>query len=85
MNWMKKKEAAARLGISEGTLERLISSGKIPAYRMGAACIRLQETDVLAYLESCRVPVNVTPPAAKRRKAATGPSVCNYRPGDKVV
>lgn len=84
MAWLKKKEAAERLGISEGTLDRLISSGKIPAYRMGAACIRLQSEDVEAYLESCRVPVAA--PAMRRRKAQTGPSsVCTYRPGDKVV
>lgn len=83
MALIKKKEAAALLCIGETTLERLISAGEIPAYRIGNACVRLEEADVAAYLESCRLqPVSRMP---SRKRKDPGPAVCRYVPGMKVV
>lgn len=84
MAWIKKKEAAARLGVSLTTMDRLVESGKLPAYRPGGCHLIFNEDDVARYLESTRVkPVVI--PAARRRKAVAPPPVCRYKPGDKVV
>ena len=85
---LKRKEAAERLGVGLTTVDRLIAAGEIPAYKMtGQGSTRIKETDLEAYIESCRIPV--TAPAAKRRRKATaGPSQerkCWYQPGMKVV
>ena len=52
--WLSTKEAARRLGITPRTLYRFIDNGDLPAYRMGRV-IRLQQSDVDAYIEKCRV------------------------------
>lgn len=85
MAWLKKSEAAERLGIGVSTLDRLINAGAIPAYRMtGRGSLRVKEEDLDLYIESCRVRT-VSTPAQRRRKAIVAPPVCRYRPGDKVV
>ena len=86
--WLKRKEAAERLGVGLTTIDRLIAAGDLPAYKMtGQGSTRIKESDLDAYIESCRIPV--TAPAAKRRRKATaGPSQtreCWYQPGMKVV
>ena len=87
--WLKRKEAAVRLGVGLTTIDRLIAAGDLPAYKMtGQGSTRIKEADLEAYIESCRIPV--TAPAAKRRRKATaGPSQerkgCWYQPGMKVV
>ncbi len=52
--WLSTKEAARRLGITPRTLYRFIDNGDLPAYRMGRV-IRLQQSDVDAYIDKCRV------------------------------
>ena len=52
--WLSTKEAARRLGITPRTLYSFIDNGDLPAYRMGRV-IRLQQSDVDAYIETCRV------------------------------
>lgn len=84
MAWIKKKEAAARLGVSLTTMDRLVESGKLPAYRPGGCHMVFKEEDVAAYLEKCRVPVTLIP-AQRRRKAVAPPPVCRYKPGDVIV
>ena len=54
IEWLSTKEAARRLGITPRTLYRFIDAGDLPAYRMGRV-IRLQQTDVEAFIEQCRV------------------------------
>ena len=86
--WLKRKDAAERLGVGLTTIARLIAAGDLPAYKMtGQGSTRIKESDLDAYIESCRIPV--TAPAAKRRRKATaGPSQerkCWYQPGMKVV
>ena len=55
IRWLSTKEAAERLGITPRTLYRFIDEGGLPAYRFGRV-IRLQESEVLAFIETCRIP-----------------------------
>ncbi|MEZ5165739.1 MAG: helix-turn-helix domain-containing protein [Acidimicrobiales bacterium] len=52
--WLSTPAAAERLGITARTLYRFIDEGQLPAYKFGRV-IRLKQTDVDAYIESCRV------------------------------
>jgi excisionase family DNA binding protein len=53
-NWLSTAEAAKRLGITPRTLYRFIDGGHLPAYRFGRV-IRLQESEVDAFIETCRI------------------------------
>jgi len=44
------KEAAAKSGMSEATIYRWISDGRLPAYRMGLRQIRIKKDDLDALL-----------------------------------
>ena len=46
-----KAEAAQILTVSEKTVEKLIASGMLPAYRISRNCVRLRRSEVLAYVE----------------------------------
>lgn len=46
-------EAARRLGMSDQTVRRLITTGELPAYRFGRQ-YRVSEVDLRAYLERTR-------------------------------
>ena len=52
--WLGTKEAARRLGVTPRTLYRFIDDGGLPAYRLGRV-IRLKQSDVDAYIETCRI------------------------------
>jgi excisionase family DNA binding protein len=54
IDWMSTGEAAARLGITVRTLDRLIDEGAIPAYKFGRV-IRLQEAEVTTFIDAARV------------------------------
>ncbi|MBK5223045.1 MAG: helix-turn-helix domain-containing protein [Acidimicrobiia bacterium] len=54
IRWLSTGEAARQLGITTRTLYRFIDEGKLPAYRFGRV-IRLQETEVHAFIETCRI------------------------------
>lgn len=54
ITWLSTKEASRRLGITNRTLYRLIDEGKVAAYKFGRV-IRLQESDVDAFIESARI------------------------------
>ena len=88
MAWLKKPEAAKRLGVSLTTMDRLIAAGALPAYRMtDKGSLRISEEDLTAYLEKCRVPVTA-PAATRRRTGAVKPGQkreCWYKPGMKIV
>ena len=55
---MTVKEAARLLSISPQSVYRLISSGRIPAYRLavGRGAVRINEQDLLEYLASSLQP-----------------------------
>ncbi|MBT5140220.1 MAG: helix-turn-helix domain-containing protein [Acidimicrobiaceae bacterium] len=52
--WLSTPAAAERLGITPRTLYRFIDEGQLPAYKFGRV-IRLKQTDVDIYIDSCRV------------------------------
>jgi excisionase family DNA binding protein len=52
--WLSTAEAAKRLGITPRTLYRFIDGGQLPAYRLGRV-IRLQEQEVDAFIQTCRI------------------------------
>ena len=54
ISWLSTGDAAKRLGITTRTLYRFLDEGELPGYRFGRV-IRLQQTDVDAYIEKCRI------------------------------
>lgn len=54
IRWMSTGEAAKRLGVTVRTLYRLIDESQLPAYKFGRV-IRLQESQVDAFIESSRI------------------------------
>lgn len=54
------REAADWYGVSERTLRRRISEGRLPAVRLGPRSIRVRAEDV----EALAVPIPTTDPAA---------------------
>jgi excisionase family DNA binding protein len=54
IRWMSTAEVADYLGVNPRTLYRLIDEGDLPAYKLGRV-IRLQESDVLAFIERARI------------------------------
>jgi excisionase family DNA binding protein len=54
IQWLSTAEAAHRLGITPRTLYRFIDEGQLAAYRFGRV-IRLKQTDVDLFIESCRI------------------------------
>ena len=82
MELIKKGEACELLGISINTLDKLIHSGKLPAYRVTDHAIRLAREDVTDYLASRKI----QPPAPPARREKAPPvKPCAYYPGMKVV
>ncbi len=51
---MSTGEVAEYLGVNTRTLYRMIDEGELPAYKFGRV-IRLQEGDVLAFVEKARI------------------------------
>lgn len=83
MELIRKNEACQMLRISMNTLDKLIRSGKLPAYRVTETSVRLAREDVAAYLESRRI--QPPPVITRRRKTAPAARACEYYPGMKVV
>jgi excisionase family DNA binding protein len=54
INWMSTPAVAEYLGVNTRTVYRLIDEGELPAYKFGRV-IRLQEADVKAFIERCRI------------------------------
>jgi len=54
IRWLSTKEASNRLGVTLRSLYRFIDEGDLVAYKFGRV-IRLQETDVLAFVEKSRI------------------------------
>jgi excisionase family DNA binding protein len=67
---LSKKQAAARLGISERSLDELVRTGELPAYRIGGQKLSFLGSDVARLLWSRRV----LPPKApcERKPRAPG-------------
>jgi len=54
IHWMSTPAVAEYLGVNPRTVYRLIDEGELPAYKFGRV-IRLQESDVVAFIERCRI------------------------------
>ncbi|MHB1987823.1 MAG: helix-turn-helix domain-containing protein [Acidimicrobiales bacterium] len=54
IRWMSTGEVAEYLGVNTRTLYRMIDEGELAAYKFGRV-IRLQETDVVAFVERARI------------------------------
>jgi excisionase family DNA binding protein len=54
VRWLSTKEASARLGVTLRSLYRFIDAGELAAYKFGRV-IRLKESDVDGFIESCRI------------------------------
>ena len=87
-----RAQAAQLLKVSETTVDRLISGGLLPAYKVHRACIRLDLADVEAYLEKRRVRASalsaqIKPVGVKdlRRHRQIEELPCGYVKGMKVV
>ena len=88
---LTKAEAAQLLNVSETTVERLISGGRLPVYRISRACTRLDRADVLAYIRSRRSKAadlrsrRVVGPKDLRAMSRRPGGPSGYEPGMKVV
>ena len=58
------KEVAERLSISRSLAYRMIQTGEIPSYRIGT-CRRINEEELMAYLEQARLEKPQELPRAK--------------------
>lgn len=85
---LTKAEVADLLTISEDTVDKLIKTGQLPAYRIAKTCTRIDRQDALEYLASRKIK------AAALRKARVrvpseirrgGVNNSGYTPGMKVV
>jgi excisionase family DNA binding protein len=54
IRWMSTAEVAEYLGVNTRTLYRMIDEGDLAAYKFGRV-IRLQEPDVVAFVERSRI------------------------------
>lgn len=82
---LSRDGAAAYLGVSDKTLDRIIRDGLLPFYKIRGR-VRISTADLDAYVESCRCqmrPLTPTPRQRTRSTAAARP--CAYVPGMKVV
>ena len=89
---LTRAEAAELLRVSETTVDRLIASGLLPAYRVYRGCIRLDRADVESYLEGRRVRASALSAQIKpasvldlRRRQKIQELPCGYVKGMKVV
>lgn len=67
IQWLNTEEAAQLLGVAQRTLYRFIDEGDLPAYRMGRV-IRLKQSEVLAFIDACRIEPGTLASAAERTK-----------------
>lgn len=52
--WVNPSEAAQHLGVAPRTLRRMVSEGRVPAYRLGPRLVRFKIADLDAALN--RIP-----------------------------
>lgn len=81
MDLMTKDQAAELLGVSRDTLDKLVSTGKLPYYRISDRIVRIDRADVIDYIRAARV----EPTEPKARKRSQKRRKCWYVPGMEVV
>lgn len=80
IEFITKAEAAEILRVSETTVERLIASGQLPAYRIARACTRIDKADLLEYVRGRAAKTS----ALQKKTRARRPSQTRYAAGDHV-
>ena len=65
MKMLTAKETAASLKISLSMVYRLISTGELPSYAIGG-CLRINESDLLQFLDARKQEPNMLPESQKR-------------------
>lgn len=85
-----RAEAARMLTVSEDTVDRLIKSSMLPAYRVSARIVRLDRADVLAYLEGRQQRASALQNGRRKSRSRGEPvrggvNNSGYYPGMKVV
>ncbi len=89
IEFLTKAECAEILQVSETTVERMIASGQLPAYRISRAVTRINKADLMAYLAQRQIKAAALRRSAgvkdlrKRKRMEARP--CGYIPGMKVV
>lgn len=80
-------QAAEAMSCSEDTVQRLIRSGMLPAYRISDRIIRIDPADVAIYLESRKTKVAALKQRTRKRAETPRGGLNNsgYYPGMKVV
>jgi excisionase family DNA binding protein len=68
--WMSTAEAARRLGVRPRTVYGFINRGELPAFRIGRV-IRVRESDLAAFIESCRIAPGTLCATSKGHSAGT--------------
>lgn len=60
---LRAREVAELLGISPSTVLDWWEAGRLPGYRLGekGAPVRFRESDLLAWLDGCRVEASIGP------------------------
>jgi len=70
--FLRKPQAAAYLGLSETTFDRLVAEGKIAKpYKISDGCSAWRLTDLDAYAVSCQVSDLLPPSNTQKRKTKT--------------
>jgi excisionase family DNA binding protein len=59
---LSKRQAAERLGISERSVDELVRTGELPAYRLGQQKLSFLGSDLARLLWARRLPVSPKPP-----------------------
>lgn len=91
LDLITKAEAAKLLTVSERTVEKLIATGMLPAYRISRNCIRLRRHEVLEYIDSRMLKVETLKKVKSsgikdiKRKKAIEALPCGYYPGMEVA
>ena len=57
MKLLRVEDVAEMLSVAVSTVYEMVSKGEIPGFRLGPrkGAIRIEEADVIGYLESCKV------------------------------
>lgn len=52
--YLSIKQAAEQMGVHPKTLYRYIDAGKLPIHKLSPKCIRVDECDIAAYMDSIK-------------------------------
>jgi excisionase family DNA binding protein len=80
---LSKREAAARLGISERSLDQLVAAGELPAFRIGTQKLSFLGSDLARLLWTRRVSVAPSVPGEHKPRSPKQMTPPRHRRGRK--